>query len=221
MIGLFLLRLTVKKHKYVRINEPSNVHFITNNTYKKQPFFLQPKCCEILLCNIDHYRKELGYKILGYCIMPNHVHLLIWFEVYKKSEQEQDKPALNPSVIERKDTKLFSSFNRRGFRSGLSRTNEGSIVSAEAPLNISKIMHRIKGKTAIDIRKKIEIDFKWEKYIYDFNIYTIAKFKEKLNYIHNNQFKDSRIHDPDSYPYSSMIFLETGKGVLKVDEIEL
>lgn len=149
--------------------------------------------------------------------MPNHVHLLIWFGV-----TEQDKPVQPPVDYFGKNinNKAFKNLRALGVRSGSPRTYEGSIVSGKAPLNISKIMHRIKGKTAIDIRKKLKIDFKWEKYTYDFNIYTMKKFKEKLNYIHSNQYKDSRILDPDTYPYSSMTYLKTGKGALKVDEIE-
>ena len=82
-------------------------------------------------------------------------------------------------------------------------------------------MHRIKGKTATDIRTELNINFKWQKGFYDFNIYTHKKFLEKLNYVHNNPYKDNRIKDPENYPYSSLRFLETGEGVLRIDKVDL
>jgi len=177
------------------------------------------------------YRKELKFRLFGFSIMPDHFHGLFWFEV------EEQEMLTSP----RRQGKTAST--RIGVGSGLSRTNmivqqdepaatlekreieyphnNYNLLSKDAPLNISKIMHRIKGKTAIDIRNELQINFKWQKYFYDFNIYTQKKYLEKLNYIHNNQYKDKRITNPDVYPYSSMIFLETGKGVFKIDEIDL
>lgn len=157
--------------------------------------------------------------------MPDHFHGLFWFEVeeleMKASNQDgvgsglprtcnsvllkwQDKPA----VTREKTVVEYSE-------------NNYNLLSKDTPLNISKIIHRIKGKTAVDIKKELQINFKWQKCFYDFNIYTQEKYLEKLNYIHNNQYKDTRIQDPDAYPYSSMKFLETGNGALKIDEIDL
>jgi len=187
--------------RWRKINALSCIHFVTTNTFGHHPFFLDYNCCDILLNNIRQYRKKLGFEILGYAIMPDHFHGLFWFDVEK-----HETKALSPN----------------GVGSGLPRTNNcHNLLSKDAPLNISKIIHRIKGKTAVDIRNELHIIFKWQKYFYDFNIYTYKKYLEKLNYIHNNQFKDARILHPYTYPYSSMIFLETGKGALKIDEIEL
>lgn len=178
--------------------------------------------------------------------MPDHVHFLIWFEVDEENEfDEQDKPTSTLSCENNLRREKFAIL-LNGVGSGLPRTdnseilrrqdisastpemrerklfkNQYSLLSKEAPLNISKIIHRIKGKTAVDIKKELQINFKWQKNFYDFNIYTRKKYLEKLNYIHNNQYKDTRILNPDYYPYSSIIFLETGNGALKIDEIDL
>ncbi|MDD2891336.1 MAG: hypothetical protein PHE49_11975 [bacterium] len=50
----------------------------------------------------------------------------------------------------------------------------------------------------------------------EFNGYE-EKFVEKLEYIHNNQFQDKRIKNPENYLYSSMLFYEKEKGALKID----
>ncbi len=205
------------EHKTLpKINQPGHIHFATTKTFEKNPFFLDCNCCDILLENIDSYRNELDYKIFGYVIMPDHLHILIWFDI----KEEQDEPASTHIGVGSSQNE--STASRVG--SGSSRTesiNYKNITSKNAPLNISKIMHRIKGKTATDIIKELNINFTWQKGFYDFNIYTYKKFLEKLKYMHNNPYKDKRIPNPDAYPYSSMIFLETGKGVFKIDEIDL
>ena len=198
------------KHKNLsKINQPGHIHFATTKTFEKNPFFLDCNCCDILLENIDSYRNELDYKIFGYVIMPDHLHILIWFDV-------NDEPVPTPGGA---DSGLSRTINLQQNKSvatpgtsnwvalGLSRTEsikQKNITSKNAPLNISKIMHRIKGKTATDIRKELNINFKWQKGFYDFNIYTHKKFLEKLNYVHNNPHKDNRIKNPENYPYSSL-----------------
>jgi len=172
--------------------------------------------------------------------MPDHFHGLFWFDVEKLETKapppngvgsglsrtnnsilhgEQDKPAptLSLGCYWRQDTSVSTRENAE--IEYPDKTH--NLLSKDAPLNISKIMHRIKGRTAIEIRNELHINFKWQQYFYDFNIYTRKKYLEKLNYIHNNQYKDKSILAPDTYPYSSMTFLETGVGALKIDEIDL
>lgn len=225
--------------KWISSNGSECIHFVTTNTLNYQLFFLNPKCCDILVKNISFYRKELGFILFGYSILPDHFHGLFFFN--NKDEYRAE------NLSERADNQNFytNPINNRMMGSGSSRTNSyqspmqdepasitdmgnialsnkrQNILSTESSLNISKILHRIKGKTSTDIRKELHIHFKWQKYFYDFQIYTQKKFLEKLKYIHNNQYRDSRILDPDTYPYSSMTYLKTGKGALKVDEIEL
>ncbi len=146
-------------------------------------------------------------------------------------KQAKPAPALSGRLIAQQDE---SAPNKNEVGSGLSRPNSplsskgqvkptptlqctdiqtiiepnyNNLLSKDAPLNISKIMHRIKGRTAIEIRNELHINFKWQQYFYDFNIYTRKKYLEKLNYIHNNQYRDKSILTLDTYPYSSMTFL--------------
>ena len=47
----------------------------------------------------------------------------------------------------------------------------------------------------------------------------MEKLIEKMNYIHKNPYKDKRIENPDKYLFSSKLYLETGKGIFRVDRI--
>ena len=62
----------------------------------------------------------------------------------------------------------------------------------------------------------------WQKGAYDFNILTDEKLEEKINYIHQNPYKDSRIKNPETYPFSSeRFYLYEEEGPLKIDGLEV
>jgi len=63
--------------KLPRFNEKDYAHFITTNTFKYKNIFYNHNCCLILLNNIDFYRNKLEFKLIGYVIMPNHLHAII------------------------------------------------------------------------------------------------------------------------------------------------
>ncbi len=60
-----------------KFNIPGHLHFVTTNVHKRIPLFLSECFCRIFLNNIDHYRRERGFKLIGYVIMPDHAHLLL------------------------------------------------------------------------------------------------------------------------------------------------
>ena len=62
----------MKKH-----NIKNHVHFITINTYKKTRLFSKENLCQIIINNLNFYRSKFNFKLLGYVIMPWHLHLLI------------------------------------------------------------------------------------------------------------------------------------------------
>ena len=51
--------------------------FVTTNVFLKTKVFFIPKYCQILLDNLDFYRKKYKFRLLGYVIMPDHCHFLI------------------------------------------------------------------------------------------------------------------------------------------------
>lgn len=67
-----------------RFNEDSYGHFVTTKTWRGLKLFKDPKFCRLVLDNLEFYRKSLGFEILGYCVMPDHVHLIVWWDVEEK-----------------------------------------------------------------------------------------------------------------------------------------
>jgi len=70
--------------KLSKYNEASYAHFVTTKTFQNKPIFNNSKSCELLLEDIDFYRNKLGFKLIGYVIMPNHLHLIVWWDVEKQ-----------------------------------------------------------------------------------------------------------------------------------------
>jgi len=60
-----------------RYFEKGYAYFLTTNTQNKNPIFREDRYCHILLVTIEYFKLILEYKLYGYCLMPDHVHLLL------------------------------------------------------------------------------------------------------------------------------------------------
>ncbi|MFH1753755.1 MAG: transposase, partial [Candidatus Omnitrophota bacterium] len=71
-----------------RYFEEGYPYLITTVTHNRQPIFANGQYCRILLVAIEFYKLTLAYKVFAYCLMPDHLHLII-----------QAQGAYNPSYI--------------------------------------------------------------------------------------------------------------------------
>jgi len=53
------------------------IYFITTKTYKGYPYFNEDLFCEIFVEELFFCQKLKSFKIYGYKVNPDHVHLLI------------------------------------------------------------------------------------------------------------------------------------------------
>lgn len=60
-----------------RYFENGYAYFLTTNTLNDNPIFFKEQYCRILLVTIEYFKLILDYKLYGYCIMPDHLHLLL------------------------------------------------------------------------------------------------------------------------------------------------
>lgn len=56
---------------------PGCIYFVTTVTDQRRKIFKKDACSKIFLENLKFYRKRFQYYLLGYVIVPDHVHLLI------------------------------------------------------------------------------------------------------------------------------------------------
>ncbi|MCK4362825.1 MAG: transposase [Dehalococcoidia bacterium] len=169
-----------------KFDDNSHVHFITTNTYKNYPFFRDERLSEILLEELRFYSGKLGFALVGYVIMPAHVHLLIWWS-------RDDKQLLNISKImqvikgatARKIIDLLRGRSEHLLRPIAIRREQMLSPTRE---NVSSQYHIRSPKFRL-----------WQPGFYDFNIYS----EEKLDYIHNNPVSAGLVLSSGDYEWSS------------------
>jgi len=63
-------------------------HFITFSCYRREPYFAMPDAKDVFLDSLELTRRHSLFEVLGYVVMPEHVHLLL-----------SEPPKGNPSKI--------------------------------------------------------------------------------------------------------------------------
>jgi REP element-mobilizing transposase RayT len=182
-----------------RHNQPGDIHFVTFKTQNNLPSFKDERNCDLFLEILNKLRQELRFKIFGFVILWDHVHLLIQL-------------VINPNI--RVDPNSFGSGNTAPNEFGATRRGEdntslgvgsNSFEPEIARDNISYVIKRIKGASAREINKMMDQrGIFWQKNFYDFNVYSDKKFQEKLDYIHKNPLKHGLVTDLADYKYSSV-----------------
>jgi putative transposase len=65
------------RHKLERRYGQRHLHFITCSCYRRRPFLRSPHKRDLLLKILNSVREKYQFSLVGYVIMPEHVHLLI------------------------------------------------------------------------------------------------------------------------------------------------
>ncbi|MFI5095265.1 MAG: REP-associated tyrosine transposase [Candidatus Acidiferrales bacterium] len=165
-----------------RVTGRGDLHFITFCCYQRRALLGTVEARNLAVQILSEVRVRFGFALVGYVIMPEHVHLLIG-----------ESPTVSPA-------KVVQVFKQR-----LSRRMRGKECEVEAQ------------SASQCNEEKAELRRFWQRRYYDFNVYTRAKLKEKLEYMHENPLKEKLVEHPRDWPWSSWSFYETGEGLLKMD----
>jgi putative transposase len=68
------LRMTQGLH---RLYGTHDLHFLTFSCYRRRPFFQNAEWCVLFLETLERVRRCYRLVVLGYVVMPEHVHLLV------------------------------------------------------------------------------------------------------------------------------------------------
>ena len=63
--------------RYPRITYPHLNYHVINRGNNRDVVFVEPEDYRHYLNTIQRYKKKYGFKLYAYCLMTNHVHLLI------------------------------------------------------------------------------------------------------------------------------------------------
>ncbi|MBU0598116.1 transposase [Patescibacteria group bacterium] len=181
-----------------KFNEASYAHFITTKTFENQKVFRNDKYCEILIKDIDFYRNKLGFKLVGYCMMPDHLHIIMWWDVDVNKDLTISKIIQSIKNHSAKEIEYYFKMGRR--KPSLSPHSKAGSEGFLLPKNYQ---WKDEGTVHTPVKGRI-----WQHDFYDFNIYSDKKMNEKLNYIHWNPVRAGLCNKPEDWLWSSYKFYE-------------
>ncbi|MGA2605826.1 MAG: transposase [Terriglobia bacterium] len=86
----------------------ADLHFITFSCYRRLPLLKTERARDLFVQELGRVRDEMGFRLVGYVVMPEHVHLLI-------SEPKQGTPS---SVLHKLKLQVSRKMRRgSGYRS--------------------------------------------------------------------------------------------------------
>jgi putative transposase len=60
-----------------RFQGHGDLHFVTFSCYERHPYLTTPTAKETFELSLEKMRLTYGFKVVGYVVMPEHVHLLL------------------------------------------------------------------------------------------------------------------------------------------------
>ena len=142
-----------------------DLHFLTFSCYRRLPLLGTIRARNLFVHALGKIRERYGFLLVGYVVMPEHVHLLV------------------------------------------SEPQNGPLASAVQAIKQSVSRQLIGNRD----------HFSQEQY-YDFNVWSLAKQKEKVKYIHRNPVRRELVERPEEWVWSSFRNYLTGEpGVVEVE----
>src|SRR5262245_19607925 len=150
-----------------------SIYYITSVVYNRLKIFTNPTFIIPIIDSLNYYRFQYSCKLIGYVIMPDHLHLLIFL------------------VIEQAITDFMRDFKR--FTSG--RGTRQAVV--EGRTDWLQAFEQAGVETG---RAEFKV---WQDSFWEQSIYTEKLLQQKLDYIHLNPFLAGIVEASADYPYSS------------------
>jgi len=177
-----------------RLYEQSNLHYISSSTYRRVLAYDSNRFKYAFVDILRQLRLELQFKLVGYVLMPEHLHMLIW-----------PSPVADPSRIlqclkERTALFVLDQLKANPQFAWCRRTLTRFVLPAT-----------FHGPSRYRV---------WQRRFFDMNIYSEKKRLEKLDYMHANPVKRRLVNEPGDWPWSSWRFYYLGDtSLLAMDHV--
>ena len=164
-----------------RFHIEGHIYYVTTVIYGRLPIFTRPSFIIPLIDSLNFYRYQQEFRLLGYVIMPDHLHLVIWpFGQATVSDIMRDYKTLTSKRIIR--------------QAKVENIQDWVIAFEQAGQETQRSDNKV-----------------WQDSFWDENIYTERFLRQKLNYIHRNPVRAGLVEHPGDYPYSSYRNYEFGE----------
>ncbi len=163
-----------------RYFDPGQLQFITSSTYRRRKLFESRRFREDFVEVLRGLRQEMGFRLIGWVLMPEHFHLLLKpepAEVTSRILQELKKQTAQRILGTLRENQRY-------------RWCRETLASLRLPATVhDESQYRV-----------------WQRRFYPFNVYSERKRLEKLDYMHGNPVKRGLVSSPDKWPWSSFRF---------------
>lgn len=167
----------------VRVYGRGHLHFITFSCYERRRLLGPVLARDTFVGILGEVRDAYGFALVGYVVMPEHVHLLI-------GESARGTPSLVVQVLKQRVSRRLRVDDRAATESGSS-----------GPENGAQSLPRF-----------------WQRRFYDFNVWSLKKRVEKIQYMHRNPVKRGLVTDPREWSWSSFSsYSKSGEGMIRID----
>jgi len=156
------------------------LHFVTFSCYGRQLLLANPARRDLFLATLERVRRRYRLVVLGYVVMPEHVHLLV---------TEPQRETLSTAI---QALKL-------GFVRSLYGSGQNLVPRSRQTYEVHWVPHLSPPLRDMGRRP----NHFWQPRFYDFNVWSEHKRIEKLRYIHRNPVKRGLVESPDQWPWSS------------------
>jgi putative transposase len=175
-------------------------HFLTAKTFENTPYLGNPHCARIFCEELESARVRYGFHVFAFVVMPDHIHLLLWWDAEALPHLTISKIAW---AVKGKAARRIVDYLKGSGRVGEDGVGEGGVGEGSAfayPYpGLSPARVPLDRPHYRNWRYKI-----WQQGAgYDFNVYTEHKLAEKIAYIHANPVRAGLAETPEQYPWSS------------------
>ncbi len=176
-----------------QVTDQNGIYFITSTVVDWIDIFTRRELAEVIVDSLGFCQREKGLIIYSWCLMPNHLHLIV-----------SAKEKFNLSAIIRD----FKKFTSKRIIKTIKEINE----SRDWILNKFEFAAKIHSKT-----KQYKV---WQDGFHPILLESNKFIDQKLNYIHQNPVVAGLVTEAEYYNYSSAINYAGGMGLLDVVFLE-
>jgi putative transposase len=179
--------------KLRHFDHQGTVRFVTFSCYQRFQLLTEPKIIRLFLSELKRLRFR-RIKILGYVVMPEHVHLVLYPSEPVKLGKEIGRLK---SISAKKMLPLLESVQStdRLYKKSYPTASHQWMCSGGAPRR-----------------------YFWQRRCYDHNCRLPETVQEKIEYCHKNPVTRGLVENPADYPWSSFRWYEGLEGIeLEID----
>ena len=180
--------------RYHNIYENGSACFWTSSIINRIPVFKSRTAALSLLKIWDHCRDKYNVKLLGYVVMPDHIHIVLW------SQDVADIEIFIEQTLRRASSEIV------GMTACAAERGE---LFAKAWLTTFR-MHASKGS-----RARV-----WKERGHGFPVCDEETLSQKLMYMHNNPVRNGLVECAENWEFSSAAWYSNQSGPISIDRLD-